>query len=305
MGTDPGSGAAASVDPLDVWLSNEQPVWEAIPFDVPCSRCYNLRMLPNPRCPECGLQFSWRDLLRARLSSSWLFEHQWRYRPIRSYFETLWRGLWPWRFWQRVSIHDRVRVGPLFMLLVLAVPLFAVVMREGLLALGAVEFACRLAANYLTGRRPAVPLLGCRIWDGLSELRSLETAVVTCIVVGLVIFASLALLCGLRQTMARCRVRAAHMLRVAAYAAGPASCWTAAWAALLVATAFCLESLLSLHAWATVFDLAVPISILLVPGLHLAAGLKIYLHVPNALLTGVATVLVGVLFAATATAVFL
>ena len=37
------------------YLTDGQPDWSAIDFEVRCGRCdYNLRMLPEPRCPECG-----------------------------------------------------------------------------------------------------------------------------------------------------------------------------------------------------------------------------------------------------------
>ena len=43
------------------------PDWDAIRHDVPCPLCdYNLRGLRDPRCPECGYQFEWPEVLDPR-----------------------------------------------------------------------------------------------------------------------------------------------------------------------------------------------------------------------------------------------
>src|SRR5262245_60161015 len=84
------------------------PDWEAISFDVLCSRCgYNLRTRTRPRCTECGLEFAWpRVLDRAAFQNEFLFEHHWRRRPLQSWGLTVWRSFWPKSFWGRVSLHE-------------------------------------------------------------------------------------------------------------------------------------------------------------------------------------------------------
>ncbi len=68
--------------------------------DVLCPLCnYNLRGLPEPRCPECGGQFNWEELRDpAKRLHPYLFEHH-PDRKIWSLFRTLRGGLLPRRFW--------------------------------------------------------------------------------------------------------------------------------------------------------------------------------------------------------------
>ncbi|MBK8267438.1 MAG: hypothetical protein IPK83_03695 [Planctomycetes bacterium] len=107
-------------------ILNRAPNWDAIHIDVHCSRCgYNLRTLEKPRCPECGFEFEWSDLLslaRARLTD--LFEYQYRRRPVRSWCSTFWRSFRPARFWPSVSIHSQIIPLPLWIHLSSVIPLF-------------------------------------------------------------------------------------------------------------------------------------------------------------------------------------
>lgn len=64
-----------------------QPDWSSQAEKVPCPLCdYDLRGLIDPRCPECGYQFEWPDLLDpARRLHPFLFEHH----PRRNYWSFL------------------------------------------------------------------------------------------------------------------------------------------------------------------------------------------------------------------------
>ena len=86
--------SGAAVGP--VW----RPDWSAIHEDVLCPLCdYNLRTLVEPRCPECGYTFEWRDLLDpARRVHPYLFEHHPR-RNAWSFVRTAVNGLSPLSFW--------------------------------------------------------------------------------------------------------------------------------------------------------------------------------------------------------------
>ena len=77
------------------------PQWNEIGEQVLCPLCdYNLRGLAEPRCPECGYQFAWPDLLDpARRRHPYLFEHQSR-RGLRCFARTLTRDLRPGEFWK-------------------------------------------------------------------------------------------------------------------------------------------------------------------------------------------------------------
>jgi hypothetical protein len=64
---------------------------------------YNLRGLTEPRCPECGFQFQWAELLDPiRRGHPYLFEHH-AGRNLWSLRQTLSNGLWATKFWQ--SLH--------------------------------------------------------------------------------------------------------------------------------------------------------------------------------------------------------
>jgi hypothetical protein len=53
------------------------PDWARQTDDVSCPMCeYNLRGLAEPRCPECGYRFAWKDLLDAKARAhAYLYEH--------------------------------------------------------------------------------------------------------------------------------------------------------------------------------------------------------------------------------------
>jgi hypothetical protein len=69
--------------------------------DVPCPLCYyNLRGQVEPRCPECGYRFEWRDLRDpSRRRHPYLFEHHPR-RNVWSLWRTFVGALRPRRFWR-------------------------------------------------------------------------------------------------------------------------------------------------------------------------------------------------------------
>jgi hypothetical protein len=80
------------------------PDWSTIDRPVLCPLCdYDLRGLSQPRCPECGYAFDWRELLDPNLAPHpYLFEHHPR-RNVRSFFRTLLGSLRPRRFWPSIS----------------------------------------------------------------------------------------------------------------------------------------------------------------------------------------------------------
>jgi hypothetical protein len=82
-------------------VAQSGPDWEAIGHAVECPLCrYNLRGLSEPRCPECGYAFEWREILdTTQRKHRYLFEHH-PERNVWSFFMTLAGGLVPWRFWR-------------------------------------------------------------------------------------------------------------------------------------------------------------------------------------------------------------
>ena len=204
--------APAGGPPWDVarLLRDGQPDWAAVTHDVYCSRCgYNLRMLTRPLCPECGLEFEWRALFERQIGRSrFLFEHNWRERPFRSWVATVWRSLRPRAFWNHLSLHDRMHLAPLWLMLGLAPLVFLVGIHitaalgwasaelieridapsgfAGPLGQGNVArfvSACRSSFRFLTMvplKEPKVPgiLLGLAASDGEIQRKQFEGALV-------------------------------------------------------------------------------------------------------------------------------
>lgn len=232
------SDSSAPAVLLETLLPGGQPDWEAITFEVNCSRCdYNLRLLPLPRCPECGLQFEWREVIdRAAHQSKFLFEHNWRKHPIRSYFTTILKSLRPFRFWRQVSIHDDIRPGPLWFLLLTSVLWFVLTLQVVSLAAWGIMEAVR-PILYGPGQsqrfsRNNYLLLQDYFWGNATfllylledPLNFILGIIILGIVLGIVLsgfLVALATLCLLRQTLGRCRIRTIQVLRVMAYSAAP------------------------------------------------------------------------------------
>jgi hypothetical protein len=269
----PVSGRPSDSAPLD---EDGNPAWERIDFTITCSRCgYNLRMLERPLCPECGLEFSWTDALRrAELESNFLFEHRWQDRLLQSWLKTLWRSLWPWSFWRNVSIHERAAPGPLSFWLLQSVLLFPVAI-----------FLCANVGFYLC--RSIVFSRPSGSWSANQDLyrymtyldASRQNALRSCLLLIPFFLSAVAVLCGLRQTLARCKVRGVHMFRVVAYSAGPTAM---AWLALLLLRAGLIRFLLPI-----------------VPIVYWAVGLQRYVQIPRARIVAITTAVVASLFTMT------
>jgi len=276
------------------YLLEGRPDWSRVDFDLECPRCaYNLRMLPSDRCPECGLDLHWADMIHAHFTiHRFLFEHQCLRRPIASYFETLWKSLRPASFWAQVQLHDRVHVGPLSAMLFLSAVWFALFahvvpwliseiiswMRRGVAAHSWVDEIQEAFEGISIRNVSSDPSILIFDWG------------YCCMVLG-----SLALVLVLRQTLGRCRVRSAQVLRVVAYSTAPG---VIAVLGSFVAVILVVECLQRFNLWmdAPIF---VPILLMLLAaipyGLVLARALRLYLHLPRSLALGVTASFVGVL----------
>ena len=86
------------------------PDWSTVADEIHCPLCeYNLRGLSEPRCPECGYQFEWPELLDiTRRAHPYLFEHH-PERNIWSFFRTLFGGQRPSVFWRSLVCCSRWR----------------------------------------------------------------------------------------------------------------------------------------------------------------------------------------------------
>lgn len=287
-------------------LRDGVPDWERIEFDVCCARCgYNLRGLAQPRCPECGLEFEWALALRQAVSESdFLFEHQWRRRPIRSFVVTVWRSFRPRKFWRSVSIHERIEAGPLTLLLVISVVLIPVCVR----VVGHGSLLCiRLIENYNASpywwwrtrwRRVVIVVLNTLTALGVGAAIPLSFASRLAIAMAVMMLSVLGVILILRQTLRECRVRPVHVLRIVAYTAIPiALLETLVTMAGIGASRvtggpyFVPHALLADNVW---FPLTVVLS-LAIPTIYLGAGLREYLGLPHARAIAFAAALVGLL----------
>jgi hypothetical protein len=211
------------------------PDWARQADDVCCPMCdYNLRGLTEPRCPECGYRFVWKDLLDAKARThAYLYEHH-PESNRKAFWKTVWNAaLRPRAFWNSLNPAQPSRPRRLVRYWfacarLLAYPLLALWLQRAVeltigLRGGAGSLFQRLfdldTAPWTLGfyqqlcrENPAAELggyliLACWVWPWLTY------AV-------LLIFA---------QTMRRSRVRPIHALRCTIYAGG-----VAVWSALLL-----------------------------------------------------------------------
>src|ERR1700683_4114247 len=93
----------------------QSPNWLTQSEEIICPLCeYNLRGLTEPRCPECGYQFQWPDLLDpSRREHSYLFELKPK-SNFKSFWKTAFHGLRPIKFWSALRADHRIVPRRLF-----------------------------------------------------------------------------------------------------------------------------------------------------------------------------------------------
>lgn len=252
------------------------PDWSTLDFEVTCPRCaYNLAMLAQPRCPECGLQFGWTDVVEASRHSrrdSPLFEYRWRTRPVRSSLHTLILCMLPSLLWRRVRLTDTPRHTAL--LAWVALTFLLITALEWLRSAGEMTFAIL----YFGG----APLT----WSTLFEMVPVVDVSGPLRAQGVLFPLTVASVAVYRVTFVRYRIIWLHLFRVGVYT------WTAFWAWSVLATtaltaALCTGiylygfSVSSNPAWET---LALALSLLppIVALWSLVAAFGRYLQVPRA-----------------------
>ncbi|GMU35355.1 MAG: hypothetical protein AMXMBFR20_32270 [Planctomycetia bacterium] len=281
------------------------PDWDAITFDVCCSRCgYNLRTLSRGLCPECGLAFEWREVLdRSASTNDFLFEHHWRTRPMRSWLKTVWRSFRPRSFWAAASIHDRTESPALWLMIVAAVLLVPVTLHGGAFCLS-VAFAGlgELFHASATTFGLQFSMAAAHHFDSLSSVLLFVSALpfdktlryAASVPGGASVFflASLGLISSLQQTLGRCRVRPVQVLRVVAYAASPVCVLLP----IIYLFLSCGVNLAGDNDYVALpLALVGNASIIFIPGYYLSAGLKYYLHLPRPRSLGYVAALVSAL----------
>lgn len=98
------------------------PDWSSQPEEICCPLCdYNLRGLTEPRCPECGYQFEWANILDpTQRIHAYLFEHYPK-RNIWSFVKTVLGSANPFAFWRSLHPYQPSNVRRLFLFWVLCV----------------------------------------------------------------------------------------------------------------------------------------------------------------------------------------
>lgn len=200
------------------------PDWNNLSEDVFCPLCeYNLRGLPEPRCPECGYRFTWREIMDPALRlHPWLFEHH-PERNIWTFWKTLYHGLRPVQFWSSVfptQASDPYRLK-LYWIICTAVFLLSF----GLLILGeAIEVvnSPNIGMSYHIGFRTiptftTMPTLFEVLGSIVTEGDFLVVMLVLLILPIGWMWMSYAALLVFRFSMRRAKIRNVHVLRACVY----------------------------------------------------------------------------------------
>jgi len=201
--------------------------------EVPCPRCgYNLTMLREPRCPECGLRFRWQALLQVRcprcdeplddcdearcphcrLTLDWpvLLDRAARVphrhfeyapRPVGRLWRIVFGVLRPRAFWRDLRLEHPPAVARLWPLLRVAWGVAAAVLAIGWPLM---VFAASLLAPGFVTVYPTVVWRSMGFWRLVLMLFGLPAA-------------SCVLLPMFRITFGRYRIRGDHLVRVVTY----------------------------------------------------------------------------------------
>lgn len=255
----------------------------AVALDVPCPLCgYNLRGQSEPRCPECGYRFDWKDLLDpARKFHLYLFEFHPK-RNFWSFWRTLVGGLRPWQFWSVLRPDQASRPHRLLLYWVLT----ALV---GLVGAASVYVGVLFATD----------------WDPAEGVRLVGPAYLFWWAWGLLWpWLTFLTLMIFRASMRRARVKTVHVLRCVLYSSD-----VALWPALAAAAASAVVASISLfegshfwfwHSqWGVVYQLMNTAYLLasVFAALKLVAAYQRYLKFDHAVATVVAAQVIVVLFA--------
>lgn len=303
----------------EYWLlPSGVPDWDAIDYDVPCGRCgYELRMLTEPRCPECGLAFSWAEVLATRFQEDpTLFEHQWRDRPVLALVATAWRTSRMLQFWRELSIHLATNRPGLIILALLNCLLWLAVNLLMIAGLGwfvaALDHVLKMYSELDEPPAIVVPRLVDAVgaWsDDMRFLRAMfggnaamsgEILAYTALFSGGILLALLTLW----RTFRAYRIRSAHALRVMVYSLLSAIAWQPV--ALVVICLVTILGVISLgwptHMVTGMLQLGILIPIIAIFSVYRAV--KTYLIIPHAGLVAIVTGFVAVLFTMTVRLVF-
>lgn len=194
------------------------PDWATVADEILCPLCdYNLRGLTEPRCPECGYQFAWRELLDInRRAHPYLFEHH-PERNVWSLFRTLIGGLRPAAFWR--SLHPSQPSRPRRIALYAIICLLPVLITFAATAVLIFNDAYASLYGRMTSSGQGVPDL----WWSIRYIARwrLHTDGLLAVLGGIVLWPWLTMagLMIFRWSMRRARIRRVHVVRCVVYSA--------------------------------------------------------------------------------------
>ena len=184
--------------------------------DIACPLCgYNLRGLAEPRCPECGYQFDWSEMLDVRRRKHPFLYEQQSGIAAGAFVRTAAASYRPRRFWQILHPAQPASLRRLLLYWLIGAAILAMALEAGVLIVRAEQ-----AAPYV-GWRGGPPSAAWNLVEALDLYLSYGWVVQDTIRWVLfpllwpwVTFASLLVF---RISMRRARIRNVHMLRCALY----------------------------------------------------------------------------------------
>ena len=215
----------------------DAPDWQTQKEEIHCPMCeYNLCGLSTPRCPECGYQFAWKDLLDARTRPHrYLFEHH-PEANFKSFWKTAWGGLRPGKFWSELHAGQKSRPGRLFIywVIVCAIslgPMIASVLTAGVLLAAEAQRTRRLSqlgappafknfqhfSQSLDAAYPLPPSLDFFMWLWGMRPDFAIIIVLTGIVLAWPWLTCMLLLMLFRISMRRVKIKSIHVFRALIY----------------------------------------------------------------------------------------
>ena len=258
--------------------------------DLDCPRCgYNLRGLPQPRCPECGLVVDLDQIRAAQaLLSKPLFEYQWRRRPIRSFFSTVWLTVRPWRLWRTVKLEWEPQNKTIWIYGFFALLLMPMIGMVCVKLCFLIDYA--ILFPIIKWNTP-VSEIALALPDKLfAATRQIPAGLLSCVQMTLplsvIIVTTYAGCRFYRHSILHYRIKTGHLVRIAVYSSGVywlgALSW-GGWCLLLLSESFLgSKAILRIESSLEIADQVLPLIIVLSWAASLVLGAKWYLRVPRA-----------------------
>jgi hypothetical protein len=183
---------------------------QAVPLEeLICAHCgYHLYGLSENRCPECGESFTWEAALADyHLRCKPWFEYQWTKTPIRSFARAVSFAVRPRRLWSEMSIHDPPRLNGLLVLWLMSAAFLV-----GVPVIQTVLFSWIIGVLWARQR-------WITFFDSANPAFGMRYVLFGLVMLGVLTLVILLTLLSMRWSLAKCKVRSPHVLRVCVYLA--------------------------------------------------------------------------------------